>query len=130
MRALIGIYDPNLVLIDVINDPSSTTTSLELATVSLGVGLDSGYYDAECLADCVSHLWTEIADNVDDDDSDARLALRELLSVGVPYICNLFDTVRHLSPEDASWALHTHTEMMKHRADTYRAIENLVSIAA
>ncbi|WP_404478671.1 hypothetical protein [Novosphingobium sp. BL-52-GroH] len=120
MHTWLRNYDPDLPLIDRINDPASSDVEIELAARSLHVGLDSGYYDAEALADAIAALWAEIDAGIMSDTSDARAALRNLLGCGDPYTRALYDTVRHLEAEEAALHLHEHARMMMVRADTAR----------
>jgi hypothetical protein len=120
MRAWLATYNPNLPLLDVINDPDSTDTATRLAALSLGEGLDSGYYDAEALSDTVAHLWAEIAFQIEDEGSEARRALSDLLDRAGAYTRRLYEEVRALSPRSASLHLYDHAKRMMDRADMAR----------
>lgn len=120
MRDWLATYNHNLPLLDVINDPESNDIDARLSALSLGEGLDSGYYDAEALADAVAHLWAEMAYGLDDDNSEARRELCELLDRGGAYTKVLYDEVKHLSSRSASLHLYDHAQRMMHRADMAR----------
>jgi hypothetical protein len=113
-------YDPDLPLIDRINDPASSDVKIELAARSVRIGLDSGYYDAEALADAIAALWAEIDAGIVSDTSEARSDVRDLLGSGDPYTRALFDTVRHLDAGEAALHLHEHARTMMLRADMAR----------
>ena len=127
MRAWLATYNPNLPLLDVINDPDSKDLDARLAALSLGEGLDSGYYDAEALADAVSHLWAEMACGIENDDSEARRELADLLSRGGAYTHVLYDEVKSLSARDAALHLYDHAKRMMDRADMARIAHETMS---
>lgn len=127
MRTWLASYNHNLPLLDVINDPETSDIDARLAALSLGEGLDSGYYDAEALADAVSYLWAEAACGIEDDDSEARGELTDLLSRGGAYTHVLYDEVKQLSPRRASLHLHDHAKRMMDRADMARLARSATS---
>lgn len=127
MRAWLATYDPNLPLLDVVNDPEASDIDARLAALSLGEGLDSGYYDAEALADAVSHLWAEMACGIDNDDSEGRRELADLLSRGGDYTHVLYDQVKVLSARSAALHLYDHAKRMGDRADMARIAREAVS---
>ncbi|HEX7881171.1 MAG TPA: hypothetical protein VF499_00320 [Afipia sp.] len=120
MRAWLATYNPNLPLLDVVNDPDSSDLDARLAALSLGEGLDSGFYDAEALADAVSHLWAEMICGIEDDDSEARQVLADLLERGGAYTHVLYDEVKMLSARSAALHLYDHAKRMMDRADMAR----------
>lgn len=120
MRAWLATYNHNLPLLDVVNDPEASDIDARLAALSLGECLDSGYYDAEALADAVSHLWAEMACGIKSDDSEARLELSDLLSRGGAYTHVLYDEVKTLSARCAALHLYDHAKRMLDRADMAR----------
>jgi hypothetical protein len=127
MRAWLATYNHNLPLLDLVNDPESSDIDARLAALSLGEGLDSGYYDAEALADAVSHLWAEMACGIENDDSEARQVLAELLSRGGAYTHVLYDEVKMLSARSAALHLYDHAKRMMDRADMARIAREALS---
>lgn len=120
MLAWLTTYNPELPLLDVINDPDSSDIDARLAALSLGQGFDSGYYDAEALADAVSHLWAEMVCGIEDDDSEARTDLADLISRGGAYTHILYDEVKVLPARSAALHLEAHARRMMDRADMVR----------
>ncbi len=125
MRAWLETYDLNLPLLDALNDPDIGEVAAQLAALSLGEGLDSGYYDAEDLADMVAALWSEARDRVRYRLSPARIALADLLDrAGPGYQLSLYSVVKQLTPGVAARHLAWLAGLMKTRADMYRMIIN------
>jgi len=120
MRTWLATYNHNLALLDVVNDPDSSDLDARLAALSLGEGLDSGYYDAEVLADAVAHLWAEKAFGIENDDSEARRELADILARGGAYTHILYDEVKMLSARTAALHLYDHAKRMMDRADMAR----------
>jgi hypothetical protein len=120
MRAWLATYNHNLPLLDVINDPDTNDIDAALAALSLGAGLDSGYYDAEALADAVSHLWAEVAYGIEDDESEAREELTDLLACAGAYTHMLYDAIKLLPARSAALHLEGHARRMRDRADMAR----------
>ncbi|MBV1686429.1 hypothetical protein KRR38_01765 [Novosphingobium sp. G106] len=127
MRAWLATYNYNLPLLDVVNDPDANDIDARLAALSLGESLDSGYYDAEALADAVSHLWAEVACGIEDDGSEARTELTELLGRAGAYTHILYDEVKQLSPRSAALHLYDHSKRMMDRADMARIARDAMS---
>jgi len=115
-------YDLNLPLLDILKDPESEDVQADLAARSLAEGLDSGFYDAEALADAVSHLLSEIDAGLLDPKSDARVALSDLLARAPGYTNCIHAVVKDLSPREAARHLAWLTRLMKDRADMARLV--------
>ncbi|MFC6438507.1 hypothetical protein [Novosphingobium resinovorum] len=130
MRLWLASYNVELPLLDIINDPVSDDVTIELAARSLGVGLDSGYYDAEALADCLSQIWSEIEDGILDDESEARIELAGVIGGGGRYVRGLYDTVRHLDAQSAANYLAAHVGVMMARVDMARFAREIVAATA
>lgn len=127
MRAWLATYNHNLPLLDVVNDPEASDIDARLSALSLGEGLDSGYYDAEALADAVSHLWAEMACGIDHETSEARQELADVLSRGGAYTHVLYDEVKTLSARSAALHLYDHARRMMDRADMARIAREAMS---
>jgi hypothetical protein len=127
MRAWLATYNHNLPLLDVVNDPDSSDVDARLSALSLGEGLDSGYYDAEALADAVAHLWAETACGIEEDDSEGRRELTDLLNRGGAYTHVLYDEVKLLPARSAALHLYDHAKRMMVRADMARLARNAAS---
>ncbi|WP_255245664.1 hypothetical protein [Sphingobium sp. D43FB] len=80
MRARLTNYDFNLPLIDAVNDPDMPDIRCELAALSLGQGLDSGYYAAKEMADAVTLIWSEAQDQVPLSHGEAIRHLGDILA--------------------------------------------------
>lgn len=80
MRARLTNYDFNLPLIDAVNDPDMPDFRCELAALSLGQGLDSGYYAAKEMADAVTLIWSEAQDQVPLSHGEAIRHLGDILA--------------------------------------------------
>jgi hypothetical protein len=130
MRAWLATYNHNLPLLDVVNDPDANDLDVRLSARSLGEGLDSGFYDAEALADAVSHLWAEIACDIEQDGSEARLQLADVLHRGGAYTRLLYDEVKHLPARTAALHLYDHARRMRDRADMARVAREALSRTA
>jgi len=130
MHTWLGSYNYELPLLDLINGSASDDVSIELAARSLGCGLDSGYYDAQAFADCLSQLWSEIEDGIWDDGSEARIELAGVIGGGGDYVRGLYDTVRHLDAESAANYLAAHVRVMMARADMARLARETMAAAA
>lgn len=127
MHAWFATYNHNLPLLDVVNDPDSSDLDARLAALSLGEGLDSGYYDADALADAVSHLWAEKACGIEGEGSEARQELADLLSRGGAYTHVLYDEVKMLPARTAALHLYDHARRMMDRADMARLAREALS---
>lgn len=99
MRAWLANYDFNLPLIDAVNDPDLPDIRSALAALSLGEGLDSGYYAAQEMADAVTLLWSEARDKVPIAHGEAVRHLRDMLARDdLGYQRLLYETVGTLLP--------------------------------
>jgi hypothetical protein len=127
MRSWLRSYNVNLPLLDVINDPDARDVDTRLAALSLGEGLDSGYYDAEVLADAVAELHAEIESGLTDPTSEARRVLADLLMRGGAYTRSLFDEVKSLGSLEAVFYLDDHATRMRDRADMGRLARDAMS---
>lgn len=124
MQAWLSTYNRDLPLLDVVNDPDASEVDTRLAALSLGQGLDSGYYDAEALADALAELHAELANGIAEPDSEARRGLSDLLLRGGAYTRSLYDEVKSLPSIQAVWHLDDHAQRMLDRADMGRLVCN------
>ena len=72
-------FDFNLPLIDAVNDPNLAGVRSEIAALALGEGLDSGYYEAQELAEAFLEAARETNAGITDPDSPARDRLADIL---------------------------------------------------
>ncbi|BBD03372.1 MULTISPECIES: hypothetical protein [Sphingobium] len=117
MHAWLSTYDHNLPLIDVIADPAADPVAVRLAALSLQVGLDSGFIQAEAVADAVSQLWMEEENGVSNAHSEGRRDLARLLESADDYVIGLYRCVGPLPIAAAATLLHAHARIMRDRAD-------------
>lgn len=130
MRTWLETYDFNLPLLDALNDPEIKDVRVQLAALSLGEGLDSGYYEAAELADAVAAMWSEAQDQVRYRLSEAKIALADLLDrAGPGYQLSLYSVVKSLPPSAAAHHLSWLAGQMKTRADMFRVIRDAGVVA-
>ncbi|AOF96052.1 hypothetical protein [Sphingobium sp. RAC03] len=123
MRAWLANYDFNLPLIDAVNDPDLPDIRSALAALSLGEGLDSGYYAAQEMADAVTLVWSEAQDKVPVAHGEAVRHLGDILARDdLGYQRLLYETVGTLLPQDAAGHLAWLVARMAERADMYRVV--------
>jgi len=119
----LATFDFNLPLIDAVNDPDLTGVRSEIAALALGIGLDSGYYEAQELAEAFLDAAREANAEITDPNSPARNRLAEILDRGSTYQRCLFDKVATLPLADAASDLVWLAGLMRDRADMYRPVE-------
>lgn len=124
MHRWLETYDRNLLLKDLVRDPLTDPVAAALAMLSLDTELDSGFYDAEALADAVTHLWQEATSSVSDERSEARPILAGLLEAGGDYMRSLYEAVGPLPLPAAATLLSAHAKRMMERADMMRFVQN------
>ena len=115
-------YDFNLPLMDAVNDPDLEDMRSQLAALSLGEGLDGGYYESQELAEAFLDAAREANAGVTDPGSPARDRLVDLLNRGSPYQRRLFDAVAAFPLADAASHLVWLAGVMRDRADMYRPV--------
>lgn len=124
MRAWLANYDFNLPLIDAVNDPDLPDICSELAALSLGEGLDSGYYAAQEMADAVTLIWSEAQDQVPLSHGEAIRHLGDILARDDEgYQRLLYEAIGGLMPQDAAGHLAWLVARMAERADMYRVVQ-------
>ncbi|HPB23879.1 MAG TPA: hypothetical protein PLL48_16310, partial [Novosphingobium sp.] len=116
-------FDFNMPLIDAVNDSDLTGVRSELAALALGEGLDSGYYEAQELAEAFLDAAREANAEITDPNSPARNRLVEIHDHGSSYQRRLFDKVAPLPLADAASDLVWLAALMRDRADMYRPVE-------
>lgn len=124
LATFLADYDFDLPLIDAINDPDLDDHRSALAAHGLGTGLDSGYYEAQALADILLALAR--SENARDRDSHRiqRVRLEEMTNpVKAPYAASLLAEVADLPSAQAASHIVWLTEIMRIRADMYRPIK-------
>ena len=68
----LATFDFNMPIIDAVNDPDLAGARSELAALALGEGLDSGYYEAQELAEAFLEAAREANAEITDPESPAR----------------------------------------------------------
>lgn len=119
----LATFDFNMPIIDAVNDPDLAGARSELAALALGEGLDSGYYEAQELAEAFLDAAREANAEITDPGSPARERLSDILDRGSPYQRRLFDKVATLPFADAASDLVWLAALMRGRADMYRPVE-------
>ncbi len=118
----LATFDFDLPLIDAVNDPDLVGVRSELAAFALGEGLDSGYYEAQELAEIFQEAAREADAGITDANSPARNQLADILDRSSSYQRRLFDAVATLPLADAASHLVWLTGVMRERADMYRPV--------
>ena len=119
----LATFDFNMPIIDAVNDPDLAGARSELAALALGEGLDSGYYEAQELAEAFLEAAREANAEITDPESPARERLSNILDRGSSYQRHLFDKVATLPLAGAASDLVWLTALMRGRADMYRPVE-------
>jgi hypothetical protein len=117
IRDYLATYDFNLPLDDAAVDPELPLVRRRLASLAASEGLNGGYYEAQELAEAFLDAAREAnADNMED-DSPARVRLRDILARDLDYQRELFEEVCALPLADAAAHLVWLTDLMKRRVD-------------
>ncbi|OAN53509.1 hypothetical protein [Sphingobium sp. TCM1] len=122
IRDYVATYDFNLPLDDAAVDPDLPLVRRRLASLAMAEGLDGGYYEAQELAEAFLDAAREANAEIEDDDSPARLRLRDILARGLDYQRELFEEVCELPLADAAAHLSWLTALMKQRVDMARPV--------
>ncbi|MBB3357043.1 MULTISPECIES: hypothetical protein [unclassified Novosphingobium] len=126
IRDYLASYDFNLPLDDATVDPDLPLVRRRLASLAVAEGLDGGYYEAQELAEAFLDAAREANAEIADDDSPARLRLRDVLSRELDYQRELFDEVCELPLADAAAHLCWLAALMKQRADMARPVAKIL----
>lgn len=122
IRNYLAGYDFNLPLDDAAVDPDLALVRRRLASLAAVEGLNGGYYEAQELAEAFLDAAREANAEIEDDDSPARLRLRDILARDLDYQRELFELVSELPLADAAAHLCWLTALMKQRVDMARPI--------
>lgn len=117
IRDYLATYDFNLPLGDAAADPDLPLVRRRLASLAMAEGLDGGYYEAQELAEAFLDAAREANADIEEDDSPARVWLRDILERDLSYQRELFEEVCKLPLADAAGHLCWLTDLMKRRAD-------------
>ncbi|PZU06304.1 hypothetical protein [Sphingomonas sp.] len=126
IRDYLATYDFNLPLDDAAVDPDLPLVRRRLASLATAEGLNAGYYEAQELAEAFLDAAREANAEVGDDDSPARLRLRDILDRDLEYQRELFEEVCALPLADAAAHLCWLTDVMKRRVDMARPIAEIL----
>jgi hypothetical protein len=122
IRDYLAGYDFNLRLDDAAVDPELPLVRRRLASLAAVERLNGGYYEAQELAEAFLDAAREANAEIEDDDSPARLRLRDILARDLDYQRELFELVSELPLADAAAHLCWLTGLMKQRVDMARPI--------
>lgn len=122
IRDYLASYDFNLPLVDATVDPALPLLCRRLASLAMAEGLDGGYYEAQELAEAFLDAAREANAEIEDEDSPARLRLRDILARDLDYQRELFEEVCELALADAAAHLVWLTALMKQRVDMARPV--------
>lgn len=122
IREYMAGYDYNLPLDDAAADPDLPLVRRRLASLAASEGLNGGYYEAQELAEAFLDAAREVNAEIEEDDSPARIWLREILDRDLDYQRELFDEVCELPLADAAAHLAWLANLMKKRVDMARPI--------
>lgn len=126
IRDYLATYDFNLPLDDAAVDPDLPLVRRRLASIASAEGLDGGYYEAQELAEAFLEAAREANAEIEDDDSPARMRLRDILGRDLDYQRELFEEVCELPLADGAAHLSWLTQVMKQRVDMARPIAALL----
>lgn len=126
IRDYLASYDYNLPLDDAAADPDLPLVRRRLASLAASEGLDGGYYEAHELAEAFLEAAREAHARIEEDDSPARVCLRDILDREFAYQRELFDEICELPLADAAAHLVWLTDLMKMRVDMARPITALL----
>lgn len=122
IRDYLASYDFNLPLADAAVDPDLPLVRRRLASLAMSEGLDGGYYEAQEFAEAFLDAAREAIAEIENDDSPARLRLRDILARDLDYQQELFEEICELPLADAAAHLAWLTALMKQRADMVRPV--------
>lgn len=117
IRDYLATYDFNLPLSDAAVDPELPLVRRRLASLAASEGLNAGYYEAQELADAFLDAAREANAEIEEDDSPARVRLRDILERDLDYQRELFEEVCELPLAEAAAHLVWLTNVMKRRVD-------------
>ena len=122
IRDFLASYNNNLPLDDAAVDPDLPLVRRRLASLAASEGLDGGYYEAQEMAEAFLDAAREANAGIEEEDSPARVLLRDILDRDLAYQHELFDEVCQLPLADAAAHLAWLADLMKRRADMARPI--------
>lgn len=122
IRDYLATYDYNLSLDDAAVDPGLPLVRRRLASLAASEGLGGGYYEAQEIAEAFLDAVRKANADIEEEDSPARVRLRDILGRGLDYQRELFDEVSMLPLEDAAAHLVWLTSLMRNRTDMARPI--------
>ena len=117
IRDFLAVYDFNLPLDDAAVDPELPLVRRRLASLAASEGLNGGYYEAQQLAEAFLDAAREANAEIKDDDSPARMRLRDILDRDLDYQRELFEEVCDLPLAEAAAHLVWLTDLMRQRVD-------------
>jgi len=117
IRDYLATYDFNLPLDDAAVDPELPLVRRRLASLAASEGLNGGYYEAQQLAEAFLDAAREANAEIKDDDSPARMRLRDILDRDLDYQRELFEEVCDLPLAEAAAHLVWLTDLMRQRVD-------------
>ncbi|OUC54817.1 hypothetical protein CA262_08075 [Sphingobium sp. GW456-12-10-14-TSB1] len=126
IRDFLAAYDFNLPLDDAAIDPELPLVRRRLASLASIEGLDGGYYEAQELAEAFLDAAREAIEEIEDDDSPARVRLKGILARDLDYQREMFEEVCEMPLADAAAHLCWLTELMKQRADMARPVDEIL----
>ncbi|WP_156843240.1 hypothetical protein [Novosphingobium aquimarinum] len=122
IREYLASYDYNLPLDDAAVDPDLPLVRRRLASLAANEGLDGGYYEAQEMAEAFLDAAREANAGIEEENSPARVRLRDILDRDLAYQHELFDEVCELPLADAAAHLAWLADLMRRRADMARPI--------
>lgn len=127
IRDYLANYDFNLPLEDAAVDPDLPMVRRRLASLAVPEGLDGGYYETQELAEAFLEAAREANAGIMDDDSGARVLLRDILARDIDYQRELFGELCGLPLADAAAHLCWLAALMRDRADMYIPVTTALS---
>ena len=117
IRDYLASYDFNLPLDDAAVDPELPLVRRRLASLAASEGLNGGYYEAQELAETFLDAAREANAEIAENDSPARVRLRDILDRDLDYQRELFEEVCDLPLAEAAAHLVWLTDLMKRRVE-------------
>lgn len=117
IRDYLATYDFNLPLDDAAVDPELPLARRRLASLAASESLNGGYYEAQELAEAFLDAAREANAGIEEDDSPARVRLRDILERDLDYQRELFEEVCELPLAEAAAHLVWLADLMKRRVD-------------
>ena len=102
IRDYLASYDFNLPLDDAAVDPELPLVRRRLASLAASEGLNGGYYEAQELAETFLDAAREANAEIAENDSPARVRLRDILDRDLDYQRELFEEVCDLPLAEAA----------------------------